>query len=80
MADTLDEAKAAFAKLMRRSNGAGSDGGTTNRLLVVAYGFDTKMLARLVHEGLAMAVVGEGVEAGDKPGRGRLRADDGRPR
>jgi hypothetical protein len=32
----------------------------------MAHGSETKMLASLVHEGLAAAAVGEGVEAGGK--------------
>jgi len=33
---------------------------------VIAHGFETKMLAGLVHEGLAAAMVGEPVEASGK--------------
>jgi hypothetical protein len=37
-----------------------------NDLLVIAHGFEMKMLAGLVHEGLATAIVGESVKAGGK--------------
>jgi hypothetical protein len=40
--------------------------GATGDRLVIAHGFETKMLARLVHEGLAAAIVGEPVEASGK--------------
>ncbi|HKD28845.1 MAG TPA: hypothetical protein VKC66_23440 [Xanthobacteraceae bacterium] len=40
--------------------------GITDRQLVLAHGFETKMLAGLVHERMAEAVVGEGVEVGGK--------------
>jgi hypothetical protein len=40
--------------------------GATGDRLVIAHGLETKMLAGLVHEGLAMAIVGESMEAGDK--------------
>ena len=40
--------------------------GITDSQLVLVYGFETKMLAGLVHEWLAAAVVGEGVEVGGK--------------
>ena len=40
--------------------------GTTGHLLMIAHGFEMKMLAGLVHEGLAEAKVGESVKAGDK--------------
>jgi hypothetical protein len=33
---------------------------------VIAHGFETKMLASLDHEGLAIAIVGEPVKAGGK--------------
>jgi hypothetical protein len=33
---------------------------------VIAHGFEMKMLAGLVHEGLATAIVGESVKAGGK--------------
>ncbi len=38
-------------------------GFATDRL-VIAHGFETRMLAGLVHEGLATATVGEPVKAG----------------
>jgi hypothetical protein len=40
--------------------------GATGDRLVIAHGFETKMLAGLVHAGLAAAVVGEPVKAGGK--------------
>jgi hypothetical protein len=40
--------------------------GATGYLLVIAHGFELKMLAGLVHEGLAEAKVGESVKAGGK--------------
>ena len=40
--------------------------GATGDRLVIAHGFETKMLAGLVHEGLAAAMVGEPVEASGK--------------
>jgi hypothetical protein len=40
--------------------------GATGHLLVIAHGFEMKMLAGLVHEGLATAIVGESVKAGGK--------------
>ena len=40
--------------------------GATGHLLMIAHGFEMKMLAGLVHEGLAEAKVGELVKAGDK--------------
>ena len=40
--------------------------GTTDDLLVITHGIETKMLAGLVHEGLATALVGEGIEANGK--------------
>lgn len=40
--------------------------GATDGLLVLAHGFQIKMLAGLVHDGLATAIVGEGVEADGK--------------
>jgi hypothetical protein len=40
--------------------------GATGYLLMIAYGFEMKMLAGLVHEGLAEAKVGVSVKAGDK--------------
>jgi hypothetical protein len=40
--------------------------GVTGHLLVIAYGFEVKMLAGLVHEGLVAAVVGESTKAGGK--------------
>jgi hypothetical protein len=33
---------------------------------VIAHGFEMKMLAGLVHEGLAAAIVGESIKAGGK--------------
>jgi hypothetical protein len=55
---------------------------------VIAHGFELKMLAGLVHEGLAEAKVGESVKAGGKAievihfwitdaGRNALAAEDG---
>lgn len=40
--------------------------GATDGLLVVVHGLQIKILAGLVHEGLATAMVGEGVEADGK--------------
>jgi hypothetical protein len=40
--------------------------GATGHLLMIAHGFEMKMLAGLVHEGLAEAKVGETVKAGGK--------------
>ena len=40
--------------------------GATGDRLVIAHGFETKMLAHLDHEGLATAMVGEPVKAGGK--------------
>jgi hypothetical protein len=40
--------------------------GTTDGLLVIVHGFETKMLAGLVDQRLATALVGEGVETGGK--------------
>jgi hypothetical protein len=40
--------------------------GATGHLLMIAHGFEMKMLAGLVHEGLAEAKVGESVKAGGK--------------
>jgi hypothetical protein len=40
--------------------------GATGHLLMIAHGFEMKMLAALVHEGLAVAKIGESVKAGDK--------------
>jgi hypothetical protein len=40
--------------------------GATGDRLVIAHGFETKMLAGLVHEGLATATVGEPVQASGK--------------
>ena len=40
--------------------------GATGDRLVIAHGFETKMLAGLDHEGLAIAIVGEPVKAGGK--------------
>jgi hypothetical protein len=40
--------------------------GATAHLLMIAHGFEMKMLAGLVHEGLAEAKVGESVKAGGK--------------
>lgn len=37
--------------------------GVTGHLLVIAHGFEMKMLAELAQEGLAAAVVGESVKA-----------------
>jgi hypothetical protein len=38
--------------------------GVTGHLLVIAHGFEIKMLAELAQEGLVAAVVGESVKAG----------------
>ena len=40
--------------------------GATGDRLVIAHGFETKMLAGLDHEGFAIAMVGEPVKAGGK--------------
>jgi hypothetical protein len=40
--------------------------GATDCLLVVAHGFETRMLAGLAHEGLAAAIVGEPLDANGK--------------
>jgi hypothetical protein len=40
--------------------------GATGDRLVIAHGFETKMLAGLDYEGLAIAIVGEPVKAGGK--------------
>jgi len=40
--------------------------GATGHLLLIAHGFELKMLAGLVHEGLAQAIVGESVKTGGK--------------
>jgi len=40
--------------------------GATGHLLVIAHGFEMKLLAGLVHEGLATAMVGESVKTGGK--------------
>jgi len=40
--------------------------GATGHLLMIAHGFEMKMLAGLVHDGLAEAKVGESVRAGGK--------------
>ncbi len=40
--------------------------GATGDRLVIAHGFETKMLAGLDHEGFAIALIGEGVETGGK--------------
>jgi hypothetical protein len=40
--------------------------GATGDRLVIAHGFETKMLAGLDHEGLAIAIIGEGMETGGK--------------
>jgi hypothetical protein len=40
--------------------------GATGHLLMIAHGFEMKMLAGLVHEGLAEAKVGVSVKAGGK--------------
>src|SRR5258707_14485136 len=40
--------------------------GSTGDRLVIDHGFETKMLASLDHEGLAIAIIGEGVETGGK--------------
>lgn len=45
---------------------AGDPHGATGDRLVIAHGFETKMLAGLDHEGLAIAIIGEPVKAGDK--------------
>ena len=54
------EQRRALELLARDPNGA------TGHLLVIAHGFEMKMLAGLVHEGLAEAKVGESVKAGGK--------------
>ena len=43
---------------------AGNPQGATGDRLVIAHGFETKMLAGLDHEGFAIALIGEGVETG----------------
>jgi hypothetical protein len=40
--------------------------GATGDRLVIAHGFETKMLAGLDHEGLAIAIIGEPVKADGK--------------
>jgi hypothetical protein len=40
--------------------------GATGHLLMIAHGFEMKMLAGLVHESLAEAKVGESMKAGGK--------------
>jgi hypothetical protein len=40
--------------------------GATGHLLMIAHGFEMKMLASLVHDGLAEAKVGESVKTGGK--------------
>ena len=40
--------------------------GATGHLLLIAHGFEMKMLPGLVHEGLAQATVGESVKTGGK--------------
>jgi len=40
--------------------------GATDGLLVLVHGLQIKMLAGLVHEGLATAIVGEGIESDGK--------------
>jgi hypothetical protein len=45
---------------------AGDPRGTTGHLLMIAFGLEMKLLAGLVHEGLAEAKVGELVEVGGK--------------
>jgi hypothetical protein len=40
--------------------------GATGDRLVIAHGFETKMLAGLDHEGFAMALIGEAAETGGK--------------
>jgi hypothetical protein len=40
--------------------------GATGGQLVIAHGFETRMLAGLAHEGLATAIVGEPVTGGGK--------------
>ncbi len=54
------EQRRALELLARDPNGA------TGHLLVIAHGFEMKMLAGLVHEGLAAAIVGESIKAGGK--------------
>ena len=54
------EQRRALALIARDPHGA------TGHLLVIAHGFDMKLLAGLVHEGLAAAIVGESVKAGGK--------------
>jgi hypothetical protein len=54
------EQRRALELLARDQNGA------TGHLLVIAHGFEMKMLAGLVHEGLAAAIVGESVKTGGK--------------
>jgi hypothetical protein len=61
--------------------------GATGHLLMIAHGFEMKMLAGLVHDGLVEAKVGESVKAGGKTievirfwitaaGRNALSAED----
>ncbi len=45
---------------------AGDPHGATGGRLVIAHGFETEMLAGLVHEGLATAIVGESDNAHGK--------------
>ena len=40
--------------------------GATGNLLVIAHGFEIKMLAGLVHEGLAAAILGEPMKTAGK--------------
>jgi len=63
---TSSHPKRCLAREQRRSLEllASDPHGVTNDRLVIAHGFETKMLAGLVHEGLATAIVGEGVVTG----------------
>jgi hypothetical protein len=54
------EQRRSLELLIRDSHGATGD------RLVIAHGFETKMLAGLDHEGLAIAIIGELVKADGK--------------
>jgi hypothetical protein len=60
MARITPEERRALEVLARDPRGA------TGHLLMIAHGFEMKMLAGLVHDGLAEAKVGESVKAGGK--------------
>jgi len=60
MARITPEQRRALEVLARDPRGA------TGHLLMIAHGFEMKMLAGLVHDGLVEAKVGESVKTADK--------------